>query len=255
MVDIHCHILPGIDDGCKTMEDTLSLLKDAENLGFTDICFSPHYVKGSRFSCNNIEKKNLLEEVKKMAQDNNIGIKLYLGNEVCFENNLNSLIDNDEASTINGGRYLLFELPMVSEVNNLKDVIFDLKVKGFIPIIAHPERYEVFQKDPNKMIPLINQGCLFQANFTSLVGVYGKEACKSIKTMLKHNLIHFLATDVHHPNSKNYSNLSLCIKQLDDLIDKNYIDELINKNPLSAINDVEFKIREPKEIKKKHFFF
>lgn len=255
MIDIHNHILPGIDDGCKTMDEAISALKQASSLGIESIVLTPHYVKGSKYDCNNKDKKKIFNSLKKEVKNNNIDVNLYLGNEVYFENDMLSLIEAGEATTINNSRYLLFELPMTSEVNNLKDVIFSLRVKGVIPVIAHPERYTVFQDKPNEMVDLINQGCLFQGNLGSLVGIYGKEANKCINVLLKHNLIHFMASDTHHANGKNYGLLLEAKKELIDIVGLEYANELLRDNAKKMIDDENIEVREAKSVKKKLFFF
>lgn len=252
MIDIHSHILYGIDDGAKTIEDSLKILKEAEKLGFSDIIFTPHYIKGSKFICNNKEKRLILKKIKEAYNGN---INLYLGNEIYYENNMLDLLMSGEATTLNNSRYMLFELPMNSEVNNLKEAIFNLKVKGVIPVMAHPERYEVFQKYPNELYDLINQGCLMQCNFGSLVGIYGKEASKCIKTLLKHDMVHFMATDVHRYDGHNYTKLNEAVMELEKIVSKDYAKELTEINPLCIINDENINIREAKEIKKKLFPF
>lgn len=255
MIDIHSHILYGIDDGATTIEDSLNILKEAEKLGFSDIILTPHFIKGSKFICNNKDKRLILKQIKDEYEKRNGKINLYLGNEIYYENNMLDLIMEASATTLNNSRYMLFELPMHSEVNNLREVIFNLKVKGVIPVMAHPERYEVFQKDPNELYELINQGCLMQCNFGSLVGIYGKEASKCIKTLLKHDMVHFMATDVHRYDGRNYTKLNEAIIELEKIVTKDYLKELTEINPLCIINDENIGIRDPKEVKKKLFSF
>lgn len=254
MIDIHNHLLPGIDDGCITYADALKALKEAENNGIKAIILTPHYIKGSKFACNNQDKKEILKKLKEEALENNINIELYLGNEIYFENELYELITNGEAMTLNDSKYMLFELPMTNIVNNLKEVIFDLRSKGIVPIIAHPERYTYFQDDPNELIPLIRQGCLFQGNLGSLLGLYGKGAKKCLKVFLEHNLIHFMASDVHHSNSKNYILLDDGLKELENIVGAE-AKTLIEENPLKVINNQDIIIKEPKEVKKRFHLF
>lgn len=255
MIDIHNHLLPGIDDGCKDFDMAIKALKEVGNKGITKIILTPHYIKGSHFACNNKKKKELLEELQNQCQKQNIKIELYLGNEIYFDNDIDEFIKNEEAMTLNNSKYLLFELPMGNRVNNLKEVIFKLRNKGFIPIIAHPERYTYIQENPEELISLIEQGCLFQGNLGSLVGIYGKHSKKCLKILLKHNLIHFMASDIHHPNSKNILLLEQGIKELDKLIGQQNRESLIVKNPLNIINNQEIRINNPKKFKSFFKFF
>lgn len=255
MIDIHNHLLFGIDDGAKTIEESLLLLKKAQELGFSAVVLTPHYIKGSRFKSNNEEKQKRIEILSNEAKKKGIKVELYLGNEVYFENDMHSLVLEKEIATLNNSRYLLFELPMTSEVNNLKEVIFSLRVKGYIPIIAHPERYSYYQKNPDNIVDLIEQGCLFQCNMGSLVGIYGKQACKCVKILLKHNLVHFMATDVHHPEGKNYTLFLQAKAILKKLVKEEYAKELLEINPSFVVEDKEAIVRKAKHVKKKLFFF
>lgn len=255
MYDIHNHLLPKIDDGSISFDDSILALQEAEKLGIKGIILTPHYIKGSNFACNNKQKEELLKELIEQVKENNINIELYLGNEIYYENNIDELIKNNEAMTLNNSKYILFELPMTSIVNNLKEVIFSLRSKGFIPIIAHPERYSFFQDKPEELIPLIKQGCLFQGNIGSLVGIYGKNSKKCLKKLLLHNLIHFMASDVHHSKSKNYLLLNDGIKELKSIVGEEKTNELTCKNPLKIINNEDIDIKDPKEFKKLFHLF
>lgn len=250
MIDIHTHLLPDIDDGCENFTDAITALKEAYTKGIDSIILTPHYIKGTKFVCNNKNKKEIFIKLQEKVLENNIKIELYLGNEVYFENNLYELINNGEVMTLNDSKYMLFELPMNNIVNNLKEVIFSLRSKGIIPVIAHPERYYYFQEEPSKLITLIKQGCLFQGNLGSLIGLYGPKAKKCIKILLMHDLIHFMASDVHHANSKNYILLDSAIKELFNIVGKKEAKTLIEENPLKVINNQNFTIKEPKEFKK-----
>lgn len=255
MIDIHNHLLPGIDDGCKSFEDSIKTLQEMETKGIEKIILTPHYIKRSNFSCNNKEKKKLFEELQTQVKEKNIKVELYLGNEIYFDYDLEGLIKNDEVMTLNDSKYILFELPMSNKINNLKEVIFDLRSKGLVPILAHPERYSYFQNKPDELISLIEQGCLFQGNLGSLIGLYGKRSKKCLKTLIKHNLIQFMATDVHHHNSKNILLLDEGIKELDKLVGKEDSKSLISENPLKVIYNQEIKIKNPKNFKSFLKFF
>ena len=255
MIDKHSHILPEIDDGCRNFEDSIKALQEIESKGIKKIILTPHYIKGSSFACNNKEKKKLLEELQKQIKEKNIKVELYLGNEIYVDNDLEGLIKNDEVMTLNNSKYILFELPMNNVVNNLKEVIFDLRSRGFVPILAHPERYFYYQNNSEELISLIEQGCLLQGNLGSLIGLYGKRSKKCLKKLLMHNLIHFMATDVHHSNSKIYILLDEAIAALKIIMGEEETKKLIIENPQKVINNQEIKITKPKEFKSFLKFF
>jgi len=232
-VDIHSHILYGIDDGSKSLDESINIIKQHIEMGFKDIVVTPHYIKNSDYITNNKEKEKILKTLKK--EFNNIN--LYLGNEVFINNNIEELLNNNEISTINGSKYLLIELPLHNKIKNATDIIYELRIKGIIPIIAHPERYEFVQKNPDSVDELIEEGAILQANYGSIIGVYGEHSKKTIKKLLKKNKISLFATDIHFPNNKIYQNMDTIRKKLIKIIgEEKYIDLTIT-NPKKIINN------------------
>ena len=253
MIDFHCHILYGIDDGSKTIEESVEILKKAFKNGVTEISFSPHYILGSSYKANNEKKEKLLKEIKKELKKQNIDIKLYYGNEVFVENNMLELLEKKEISTINNSNYLLFELPMNNKNNRINNLIFELKSKGIQPIIAHPERYTYIQKDPTLIIKMLEQGALFQSNIGSFYGHYGKEVQKTALLLLKHNMISFICSDIHHEKDDFYENIDNVKHKLEKYISKEKIDELFVENAKKVINNKNIKKEEYIEFKKNIF--
>lgn len=253
MIDIHTHLIPHVDDGSMNIEDSIGILKKAKAAGFDAIVATPHYIEGS-YDSNMYRNIELLEQIKNEAKNKNIDIKLYLGNEVFITENIVKLIKEKKISSINNSRYILMELPFNDEVYNLQNCIFNLMNSGYIPIIAHPERYAFVKKDPNALIEYINQGVLFQCNSGSFIGHYGKTAQKTAEILLKHNMVHFIATDTHNSKSDNYSELFEVKAILNKLVGKTYTDLLMNKNPLQAIDNEDIYVEEPIFYKKKGLF-
>ena len=237
MIDLHCHILYGIDDGSKTIYESIELIKKAYSNGVTDISFSPHYILGSSYNANNKKKKNILKEIQKEIEKQNIKVNLYYGNEVFVENNMLELLEKSEISTINNSKYLLFELPMNNRYNGIYNLIFELKSKGIQPIIAHPERYSYIQNDPTLMIKLLEQGVLFQSNIGSFYGYYGKTVEKTAKLLLKHNMISFICSDIHHTKDNFYENIDNVKDILRKYVSNDKIDELFYKNAKKVLNN------------------
>lgn len=236
-IDIHSHILYGIDDGSKTLEESINIIKEHIKMGFTDIVVTPHYIENSKYETNNIDKNNLLENLKKELKKQNIKINLYLGNEVFINNNLEELINKNEISKINNSRYLLIEFPMNEKPKDVNNIIYELRIKGIIPIIAHPERYDYVEKNPNIVNEWIEEGALLQSNYGSIIGVYGTGPQKTIKKLLKKNVIDVFGTDIHYPNSKIYLNMDKIEKKLIKILgEENYI-KLTKINPKKIIEN------------------
>ena len=197
MIDIHNHLLYGIDDGAKTIEESIDVLKDLERVGYTDIILTPHYIPDSGYSNPRSDNLVRLEKLKRELKNNNININLYLGNEIFMDDNIYRLLEEDVISSLNDTNYLLIELPMSGEYAGYQEIFKYLISKGYRVILAHPERYLSFQEDYNKVIELEEIGVYFQSNLDSIIGKYGPGAETMIKRLLKDNKISFLATDIH----------------------------------------------------------
>ena len=237
MIEIHCHLLPGIDDGVRTFEEAINTIKKMKELGYKEICITPHYIKGTSYTSNNENKLNLLKELQDKLDENNIDIKLYLGNEIFVDENIKELIKNKEVYTINNSRYVFIELPRNDSINKIEDIIFSLKSKGLVPIIAHPERYMIFKTDYELLYDFVDRGVLFQVNFESIGGKYGKDSKKLAKYILKHNLATLLGGDVHHDNSIFFDNFNKNKKKIIKLIKEDKFNELISINPKKILNN------------------
>lgn len=239
MTDIHSHILFDVDDGSKSIEESIELLKKMKDIGFDNVILTPHYIEGSEYSSKNLEKKKKLNQIKEELLNQNIDINIYLGNEIFINNNIYELIKNGEIHTLNNTRYILVELPFHNQIVNLEDIIYELKIKGLIPIIAHPERYSYFQNNYKEVDRLREEGFLFQGNYASILGYYGKESQKLLKYMLKKQYIDYLGTDVHR-TAKTYviDNFKKIEKNIIKITKNDYYQE-IKENNNDLIKEVE----------------
>lgn len=197
MTDIHSHILYDVDDGSRTIEESIELLQRMYDVGFRNVIFTPHYIEGSDYKCVNKEKREKFSKLKEELENRRININIYLGNEIFINENIHELIEKDEIHTLNDTNYILVEFPFHNQVINVEDIIYELTVKGYTPIIAHPERYSYFQDNYKEVDRLRKEGFLFQGNYSSILGYYNKESEKLLKYMLKKGYIDFLATDIH----------------------------------------------------------
>lgn len=251
MIDFHSHIVFDVDDGSETIEDSIKILKRAQAGGVKKIILTPHYM----IDYYEYPKEQIKERIKILQEECNkqeIDIELYQANEIYITNHMVELLKKNIASSINDTRYVLFELPMNNEPGNLLEVIYSLLEDGKVPIIAHPERYSYIQKDPNKLIELIENGVLFQTNYGSILGQYGKEIQKTAKLLIENNFIHFLGSDVHK-TGHIYEDIDEIERQLSKIISQEKIEELMNDNAEKVINDEEIEIELPTKIKQGFF--
>ena len=247
MIDFHTHILPNIDDGSKNIEETFSLIKEAEKAGFNKIISTSHYFEGF-YESSHIDREAWIEALNIKISEQNLNVSLYLGSEIYISNNIIELIESNKASSINKTRYVLFEMPLNARPLNLYDMVFEMIRHKYIPILAHPERYFFVQKDIELIYDLIQNGVLMQSNFGSFVGFYGTDIQKTAKELLQRNMIHFLGSDVHRQNTV-YPIIPDVLKTLKKYISKEKIEELTEKNPALVLENEEIEISEPKNKK------
>lgn len=248
MIDFHSHILPGVDDGAASIEDTMQLIKEASKAGFTKIISTSHYVE-EQYEYDEATRQQFLEILNSGIKTLGGDIQLYLGSEIYASYNMIELLTEGKASSINNSRYVLFELPMQNEFTSLKNIIYNLFANNYVPIIAHPERYSYVKDDPNWLIELIELGVLFQANYGSIIGIYGKQAQKTVKQLLKNNMIHFLGSDVHKPQSI-YSKMPEILQELEKIIDYEQIKKITQTNPSLVLENQVIYVDKPTKIKK-----
>ena len=237
--DMHSHLLYGIDDGSKTIDQSIEIAKNLKEMGFSSVVLTPHYIDKSNFCANNSKKEEIFKKLKQELKNNNIDLNLYLGNEIYINSNIKDLIDKGQIYPINNAKYLLIEFPLYSEINDVLDILYNLKYEGYKLIIAHPERYKYFQKDYKKVNDLYKSGVLFQCNYGSIINQYGKSAKKLFKYLLKQDMVDFLGTDIHKDNSSLYKKFDKCLKKIEKLIGKDKFKLLTEINPLKVINDEE----------------
>lgn len=237
MIEVHSHLLPNIDDGVKSLEEAINTIKKLELLGYSDVIVTPHYIKGTKYNVNNIEKYKLFLELEKKILEENINIKLYLGNEIFVDENILENLKNGNCCPLNNSRYVLIEIPLNDNIINLNEIIFKLKSRGLVPIIAHPERYLIVKKDYNILDEWINRGALLQVNFESITGKYGNESKKVVKHILKNNLATLIGGDIHHEDSMFFKNFLKNKKKIIKLIGNEKFEELTVLNPAKIINN------------------
>ena len=233
MIDIHSHIINEIDDGSKNLEMTISMLKMAENSGTKSIVATPHFMRG-RFDVEYSEVLKRVEELKKVAADNNIDINIYAGQEVYYSSNIMEYLNNKYIGTINGSRYMLIELPMLEfNLQEVIDTIYELQIRNIVPIIAHPERYKQFIKKPSMINALIKEGMLFQVNAGSITGSFGKDVKKTAQKFLEHNVYSFIGSDAHRDRGRDTD-----MREAFELLDKAQKRKFIN-NASAMLEDEE----------------
>ena len=253
MVDIHTHILPNLDDGAKSIDESVAIVKKAYENGVTDLVVTPHFIFGSSYNANNKTKEKKYDMLLRRIEKLKLDINIYLGNEIFIDRDIVKFIKDGSAITINNSRYLFFELPMNNDYKHVEDIIFNIKTSGYIPVIAHPERYLIFKDNISLVERFLELGVLFQSNIGSFLGVYGDRVKDTAILLLKHNCIHFIASDTHREDNIFYDNISELKILLSKYIDGDKINDLLVKNPLRVINDENIIVSEYIPFKKNIF--
>lgn len=202
MIDIHCHILPGVDDGAKTLEESLEMCRMAAADGIQTIVASPHQQDGVYNTAAEtiLQKAELLRRAVKQAA---IPLTILPGADVYIDVNTAESIANGSVMTINQtGRYFLMEFPSHTLPANIDKLIFNLLLKNITPVLTHPERIGEVQQHPGQVYELVSLGVLSQITAMSLTGGFGRHAQKCAKTLVEHNLAHIIATDAHSVASR-----------------------------------------------------
>ena len=195
-VDLHSHFIPGIDDGSQSMEESLSLLKAMETLGYEKVITTPHIMVDVYRNTPKIIKEGLIS-LRKAAKTEGIGIEIEAAAEYYLDEGFYDHLHSAEVMSIDN-KYLLFETSYASKPLQMEEMIFEIAASGYTPLMAHPERYR-YVKEPLKEYSRLKElGVLFQLDLNSLGGHYGKDAKRKAEILCKNGMIDFLGSDVHH---------------------------------------------------------
>lgn len=217
-IDFHSHILPGIDDGAKSDGHSLELLTHMHKLGIRNFVCTPHVIEGvwENSSEKILATANHLQTI--VAQTSNLkDIHIRAAAEYMLDENFEKLLETKDLLPVKENK-ILIEMSYLAPPNHLYELITQIQVKGYIPILAHPERYKTFHHDLSSYQKLKNAGCLFQLNMISMTNYYGKDVHESAIWLLKQNLIDFISSDLHHMRHMEQIQSLITRKPMMDLI-------------------------------------
>lgn len=251
MIDIHSHILFGVDDGPDDLYETLEMLQQASNEGITEIIATSH----SFHPQYNVSAKQVMEQltvIQEQVEINNIPLKIHAGQEVRLVENIVTLVEAKEALTLANSNYILLELPSSTVPKFTKEIVINLQANGIIPIIAHPERNKTIAERPSKLEELVREGAMAQITAGSLAGHFGKNIQKLSLDLVKANLVHTYGSDVHNLTTRPY----LFDAGLSYLEKKKQLDavDLLLENNMRIIENRDFLLYEPQEISTKKWW-
>lgn len=258
MIDIHTHIIDGVDDGAKDMASSLALLRMAAESGTTDIIATPHIIEGAEHAEWALIKEKT-EDLNRNAKDAGIPIRVYAGAELEMNWDILSLLKTgQEDYCLAGSRYVLVELPANSLPRYAEEFLYEVQIKELIPIIAHPERHPYLAKHPRILHQWVKNGALVQCNICSFTGKFGAEVKKFVELLLKNNMVHFLGSDAHSVEHR-HTDTSAAMAILEQKITAKALKAISCTNPRAIITDTYLDVDIPKELnlpeeKNKGFF-
>ena len=254
MIDIHCHILPNIDDGACNLDETVAMAKTAVKNGIHTVVATPHTLNGIY---TNPAKKitRITTEIQQFLTSEGITLNVLPGAEVHTCPGLLDLIANGDALTINNtGKYLLVELPSMTMPSEIKEEFFTLKLHGITPIIAHPERNFILQKRTDMLKEFVSMGALCQVTAASITGSLGKTAQRCAVKLLEARLVHLIASDSHSAINRPQNFHQAIEIAADALTDPNEVELMVTTTPQSILSGKTVDIPQPREPKKKKWF-
>lgn len=235
VVDIHCHILPGLDDGSDNIEESVRMARLAVDGGTKAIIVTPHSNIPDSFK--NYCDRQYVDTFKALRQrltEEKIPLKIYPGHEIFAAGNITELIRSEKLLTLNNSRYPLIEFAFKERAENVYQRLSELIAEGFTPIIAHPERYAFVAEDDFSLIRLKDMGCLLQINKGSLKGSFGREAYVISQSIIRHELADFIASDAHSPYMRT-TFLADVYDIVCDMRSEDYANLLLSINPAKII--------------------
>lgn len=239
MIDIHCHILPNIDDGADSFETAIAMAEIAQKKGTKSIVATPHVIEGDWLPAweDIVSRCQTLSNVLK---DKDINISVCPGAEVAMNMDIIELVDGPGHYCINSGRYMLVELPAAEIPSYAEEFFFMLQTKGISPILAHPERHPSLIKKPELLVDWINKGILLQVNGLSFSGRMGNKVKETAEMLLTNNMIHAIGSDAHSARTRN-TDLSQAAAVINDLVGQSQVQRLFVDNPALIISSQEVK--------------
>lgn len=228
-IDIHSHILPGVDDGARDLDEALKMLRLAEEEGIGKMILTPHQ-KPDRHCVSVQGFKDRMSVLQKEAGKCGLDIKLYPGGEIFFRQSLAEELHSGKLSTLAGSRYVLVEFFPQEQYRYIRDGLYSLLVAGYFPVIAHVERYVQIVDSWECQEELLDMGCFFQVNAGSLTGNGGLRTKAAAWRLVKQQMVHFVATDAHQAQGSRAPQFTRCAKMLERKCGSDYAAQLLYRN-------------------------
>lgn len=234
LADIHCHLLPGVDDGAQTSKITAEMLKLNYKHGIRRIIVTPHYRRGMFEPSQELIEKQFLRTKKYASEIGTQGMELYLGCEYHRHTGMAKVLKDEKRPTMAGSNYVLTEFSSADTYSRIRTILYELKTAGYIPIIAHIERYPVMMEYPEHIEDAIAMGAMIQINADSLLGHHGWGTKRLCRKMMKKGQIDFIGSDAHDLK-KRPSRLAECAAYVEKKWGRETAERIFETNPMQIM--------------------
>jgi len=233
--DVHCHLLPGIDDGAKNMEETLAMLEVAYEEGIRHMFTTPHFHprRGEADAC---AIENVFGKVQALAEERFPELKLYKGNEIYYQQDTKDMLKSGKVLTLAGSDYVLVEFSFSTDKKQVKQAVGQLMMAGYLPVIAHVERYDGLLGEYDFIQSLVDAGAYIQINSDSVTGEMGMVRKRFVKKLIKSDCVHFIGTDAHDSVGRAPC-IEKCAAYLKKKFDEDTMNMLLYYNPWMIVKN------------------
>ncbi len=234
-LDMHCHILPGVDDGSKDINTSIQMLDHAYEEGIRAMILTPHY-HGGYVETKRAVIDEIFAELEELSNRRHPDLKLFIGNEIYYYPSVPEWIEEGRVHTLADSNYVLLEFSTRAEKRELNEAVQNLCNNGYYPVLAHVERYDCLVKEPSYVGYLIDGGAYIQVNSATVIGEGGMRIKHFLKKLLKEEWIHFIGTDAHSMRSRK-PDMAECADYICRKCSERYAAQLLYANAVNIINN------------------
>ncbi len=248
MIDLHCHILPGIDDGPKTLKESLEMAWIFEQTGYSHVVATPHAIAGTTWMPKLAEIEDRQAALNQAIKDEGIELKVLPGMEIALDPNMADLLEHGKAQPLAGTSYVLIEPPFQKLPLGWQDAIFDVMSKGFKVMLAHPERCAQLAAKPQLCDQLIESGVYFQVNWDSFLRHHDHTIQKMAIYLAAKGFIHCMATDSHNTTHRNSAQVKITSAKIEKLIGRKNLKIIARDNPIRVLRNETLRPMERQDV-------
>lgn len=242
MIDLHSHILNGIDDGPAEIEESLALARRYVEAGFSRVVATPHWIMGTAWMMKIEDIRSRVESFNDVLQGEGIAIQVFSGMEIAMDEEIPAMLSQGRLLTLADAGYLLVETPFQRLPSNWEQLFYNIIAKGYRILLAHPERCAQIIAKPEMMHEIISSGVYVQCNYDSFIGGYGDAIYRAARKMLLNGYVHCLATDSHDSFLRQPGNAATAIDHIGKIIDRKLLHLITMENPIRLMNGLPLEI-------------